>query len=100
MAIQKKTGILCRKMDKIIFLRLRIRYFSCGRFFVYSAIIICFNTFRSSESMPIEKKLQPTFRKRISNQGSVGSDIEKHLYGSSTESITPLTGTFNSWTYK
>lgn len=34
----------------------------------------------------------PAFRKRVSNQGSLGSDTEKHLYGSSTESIGPIGG--------
>ncbi|EFA03383.2 CDK5 and ABL1 enzyme substrate 1 isoform X1 [Tribolium castaneum] len=36
-----------------------------------------------------ERKIIPTFRKRIPHQGSLGSDTEKHHYGSSSESLGP-----------
>lgn len=63
-------------------------------------LIIIINTLNfSSGSKPNEnniheKKVGSTFRKKLTHQASVTSDIERHLHGSSSESLGPIGGMY------
>ncbi|GJQ70431.1 hypothetical protein Trydic_g22854 [Trypoxylus dichotomus] len=37
-----------------------------------------------------EKKLSSTFRKKLTHQASITSDVDRHIHGSSTESLGPI----------
>ncbi|KRT80789.1 hypothetical protein AMK59_5462 [Oryctes borbonicus] len=43
-----------------------------------------------NENNTHEKKLGSTFRKKLTHQTSVTSDIDRHIHGSSTESLGPI----------